>query len=74
MFSFIRALPYRVLLLEQLPIIIFCVVIAEFFYKFKSFTLETVAFFATWFVVDLLIQLAKKLINPKSNPSSTQQM
>lgn len=31
------------------------VVIAELFYKFHSFTLECVAFLATWYVLDQII-------------------
>jgi hypothetical protein len=64
MFTFLRSLSYKIILLEQVPLIIFCMVIAEFFYKFKSFTLETIAFFATWFVLDVVIQLVKRLVNP----------
>lgn len=32
------------------------IVIAEIFYKFHSFTLECLAFLATWYAVDLLIE------------------
>jgi hypothetical protein len=66
MFTFLRSLSYKIILLEQVPLIIFCVIIAEFFYKFRSFTLETIAFFATWFVLDLVIQLVKRVVNPKA--------
>jgi hypothetical protein len=30
--------------------------IAELFYKFHSFLLESIAFLVTWFIVDFLIQ------------------
>jgi hypothetical protein len=33
-------------------------VIAELFYKFGSFTLEAVAFIATWYVIGWLASLA----------------
>ena len=38
--------------------------IAELFYKFHSFTLECLAFLATWYLVDLLIGLVFKLFSP----------
>lgn len=34
--------------------------IAELFYKFHSFVLETGAFLVTWFVLDLLFSLIRK--------------
>jgi hypothetical protein len=37
---------------EQLPAFAGSLVLAETFYKFHSFTLECLAFLATWFVVD----------------------
>ena len=52
MYTFVRTLPTRQLLVGQLPIILISLIIAEFFYKFHSFTLETIAFLATWFVLD----------------------
>ena len=33
------------------------IVIAELFYKFHSFTLECVAFLATWYVVDQVVSV-----------------
>ena len=55
MYSLIRALPQRRLLSEQVPAIGSSLLIAELFYKFHSFLLETAAFLATWFVVDLVL-------------------
>ncbi|MSO67724.1 MAG: hypothetical protein EXR03_05430 [Pseudolabrys sp.] len=40
------------LLTDQLPPLAVAFLVAEFFYKFHSFTLECVAFLATWFVLD----------------------
>lgn len=45
------------LLLKQLPSLSLSVIIAELFYKFHSFTLECIAFLATWFVIDALLSL-----------------
>lgn len=55
MYSLIRALPVRRLLSEQAPAFGSSLLIAELFYKFHSFLLETGAFLATWFVVDLAL-------------------
>ena len=55
MYSLIRSLPLRRLLSEQAPAFGSSLVVAELFYKFHSFLLETGAFLATWFVVDLVI-------------------
>lgn len=55
MYSLIRALPGRRLLSEQLPAFGSSLIVAELFYKFHSFLLETAAFLATWFVVDLVL-------------------
>jgi hypothetical protein len=55
MYSLIRALPQRRLISEQVPAIGSSLLIAELFYKFHSFLLETAAFLATWFVVDLVL-------------------
>lgn len=63
MFTLIRLLPVQRLLTEQLPALLAAWVIAELFYKFKSFTLETAAFLATWFVLDALVQGARRLIS-----------
>jgi hypothetical protein len=62
MYSLVRLLPASRLLLEQLPALLVAFVIAELFYKFKSFTLETLAFLVTWAVVDAAIQLGRHLV------------
>lgn len=55
MFTLIRTLPKRQILIEQIPALVISLVIAELFYKFGSFTLECVFFLATWFVIDALL-------------------
>ena len=59
MFSLIRALPLSSLILEQAPAFGLSLIIAEMFYKFHSFTLETMAFLGTWFVVDGVISFVR---------------
>jgi hypothetical protein len=61
MYTLIRSMPLQRLLIEQLPAFLAAFLIAEMFYKFKSFTLECIAFLITWFVIDAVIQYAVKL-------------
>ncbi len=55
MYTLVRSLPIRQLLLEQAPVFGLSLVIAELFYKFHSFTLECIAFLATWYIADALV-------------------
>ena len=55
MYTLLRTTPPRVLVTTQAPAIAGALVLAELFYKFHSFTLELLAFLATWFVLDALI-------------------
>jgi hypothetical protein len=52
MYAFLRSLGSRAMLVEQLPVMAASFVIAELFYKFHSFTLESLAFLATWYGMD----------------------
>lgn len=63
MYSLFRALPARRFVLEQVPALALSFIIAELFYKFHSFTLETLAFLATWSVIDLALQLARRALS-----------
>jgi hypothetical protein len=60
-FTLIRSIPVRQLLLEQLPAFMISFLIAEMFYKFHSFTLECMAFLLTWYVLDAGINFLKNL-------------
>lgn len=62
MYTLSHALPWQRLLIEQLPVLLLSMLIAELFYKFHSFTLETIAFLATWFVLDWLAQRFLRLM------------
>lgn len=71
MYSLTRSMSLRSLLVEQLPVLLLSMIIAEVFYKFHSFTLETIAFLATWFVIDFVVQsvrraLAKRTAEPQA--------
>ena len=62
MFTFVRAIPKRELLLEQMPIFVVSFLLANTYYKFGSFGLEVIAFLATWFVIDAMFQLWRTLL------------
>ena len=47
MYQLVKALSVSELLARQAPALITSLVVAELFYKFHSFTLESVAFLAT---------------------------
>jgi hypothetical protein len=61
MFTLIRMLPARRLVLEQSPPLAAAWLVAELFYKFHSFSLECAAFLVTWFLFDGVMQLATSL-------------
>ena len=63
MYSLIHSNSLRSLLVEQLPVLLVSMIIAEMFYKFHSFTLETVAFLATWFVLDWGYQMLRRALS-----------
>lgn len=54
MFRLLKKITTREIFLEQLPVLMISMAIAEVFYKFHSFTLECIAFLATWYVADLI--------------------
>ena len=48
MYELIRRLTLKQLTLEQLPLLVFALAVAELFFKFHSFVLEAGAFLLTW--------------------------
>jgi hypothetical protein len=62
MFTLVNSLPLRQLILAQAPILAVSIIIAELFYKFHSFTLECIAFLATWYVLDLAANFLTKTL------------
>ncbi len=73
MYSLIRSITSRQLLIEQITSFGVSFIITELFYKFHSFTLECLAFLATWFVLDAIIQLIKKAITGKYRETTPQE-
>ncbi|MBI5876636.1 MAG: hypothetical protein HZB53_03220 [Chloroflexi bacterium] len=64
MFTLISSLSLRRLLIEQAPVMVLSFIVAELFYKFHSFTLETGAFLVTWGALDFIVQFAIKRLAP----------
>jgi hypothetical protein len=56
MFQFLRFIAASDLFLRQLPVFVLSLLIADRWYKFHSFLLETGAFLASWFVIDAVVQ------------------
>ena len=62
MYSLISRLPARQLMLRHAPTLIGALAIAEMFYKWHSFLLETGGFLVTWFVLDAAVSFAERLL------------
>lgn len=69
MYTFLRGLKSRRVALTELPALSGSVVIAELFYKFHSFSLECLAFLATWLVLGGIASLAGSLVAPDKEAS-----
>ena len=57
MFSLIKDLGLRIAVKQEAVPFLIAFAIAEFFFKFKSFALECLAFLAVWFVLSFLQSL-----------------
>lgn len=64
MYEIIRLLPFSQLALQQVPQLAIALAIAELFYKFHSFVLESVAFLVTWFVLGAAQAFLRHLLMP----------
>ena len=60
MLEFFRAMKRNGSLAYQLPAMTAAFLIAEFFYKFRSFALECLAFLATWYLIDVVVDVARR--------------
>jgi riboflavin biosynthesis pyrimidine reductase len=70
MLTLLRSLRARPVYLSEPASFLAALVIAEIFYKFHSFLLETGAFLLTWLVLAALVDAVVKWIGPK--PSASQ--
>jgi len=57
MFSYVRQVGIPTALAQEAPAFLAAFVIAEVFYRFKSFTLECAAFLVTWYVLSWIQSL-----------------
>lgn len=64
MYELFRHLRPKQLAFEQLPIFLMALTIAELFFKFRSFLLETAAFLVTWYVIGALYAGVKAVLKP----------
>lgn len=62
MYSLISRMPLRQLLVRQAPTLIGALVIAEMFYKWHSFLLETGGFLATWYLLDAAVSFVERRV------------
>jgi len=65
MYDLISRLTLKQLMTEQLPGFLMAFTVAELFYKFHSFMLETGAFLITWYVLDAIQAKLKTALIPK---------
>ena len=72
MFQLIRTLSASHLLARQLPVAGVAFLTATLFYKFGNFALECVAFLATWFVLDAIVQGGVRLFAPAEAHAAAQ--
>ena len=63
MFTLIKNSTFPQIITKRLPGLVISLIIAEIFYKFHSFTLECLAFLATWFLADLIIEVVGDKFN-----------
>lgn len=66
MYSLIRSTPLRGLIANVTPSFVISFAIAEFFFKFKSFALECIAFLLTWLVLDAILAGLNRLWQDRS--------
>ena len=67
MSTLLRSLSIRELLIAEAPSLAISMMIAELFFKFHSFTLECIAFLATWYVVGSVIRGVVEFFQTRSN-------
>ncbi len=62
MYTLIRSITTRSIAFQQLLSFAVAFGAAELFYKFHSFVLETLAFLATWFVLDFVFDFVVRRV------------
>ena len=67
MFTLIRRLGWREVMVGQVPVVLAALLVAERFYKFHSFLLETGAFLLTWYVFDGVVTLVGRALGLRAS-------
>jgi hypothetical protein len=70
MYKLLHSVTASELFKRQLPPFVVAFLIAELFYKFKSFALECAAFLVTWYVLDAALHA---LFPPRPAPSGSRE-
>jgi hypothetical protein len=70
MYQLIRNRTVRTFLIDTAPALVVSFLVAEFFYKWHSFTLECAGFLGTWFVLDWLWTTGQARVRAR-RPTST---
>ncbi len=68
MYELIRRLTLRQLAQEQLPLLLLALGIAELFYKFHSFLLESGAFLLTWWALGAAYAGVRRVLGAEPPP------
>lgn len=71
MYSLISRLPLRQVFVRHAPTLLGALAIAELFYKWHSFLLETGGFLITWFVLDAAVSLIERKFSNGSETKPT---
>lgn len=74
MYTLFKFLAGKTIILNQLPILILSMIIAELFYKFHSFTLECLAFLVTWFAIDAMDKFLSSLFGKSSTTHKSKRL
>ena len=70
MLTLLRCLPLPELMKQEAPAFLIAFLLAEFFYKFHSFTLECAAFLATWYALGLVSRKLRRNV-PEHAPGAS---
>jgi len=67
MYSLVQSLGFQAALKREFAPLFISFMIAEFFYKFKSFALECVAFLVTWAVLSFIQDIVVRRLRPSAS-------
>ena len=71
MYSFLRSHGFKAFMVAEAPYFLVAFVIANEFYKWRSFGLELVGFMATWYVLSAVGNAAVAYLHPRLAGNTT---